>query len=144
MILSGSNISLDGKMTEGTSKMITFEEIGKYLDKLELEKKFDMMGKIVEDVLYPKITVSPTDIDDLGWLRCSPRTNYACVRLTKENRALVRLWLLGEAGFESVHIERSGLNTEHGDIKLNEWIVQEPNGATAFYSDEDFRKCYHI
>jgi len=123
--------------------MTTFEEIGRYLDKLQLEKKFDTMMKIAENVLYPKITVQGR-VDDLEWLRCFPRDNYACIQLTEENRDLVRLWMLGEAGFESVHIEVSGLGTEHGVIKINEWIVQEPNGATVFYSNEEFKRCYHV
>lgn len=123
--------------------MVSFEEIGKYLDKLEVEKKFDMINKIIEDVLYPKVTVN-TNVDSLQWLDCSPRVNYQCLKLTKENKFLVRVWLLGEAGFESVHVERTGINTEHGDVKHGEWIVQEPNGATVFYSDEDFHKTYHV
>lgn len=120
--------------------MATFQEIGAYLDKLYTDGKFDLMGKIVEDLICTKINVpSP---DDLKWLSCSPRLNYSCIKLTKENVASVRAWLLGEAGFDQADHESYGIDTEYGQIKWDEWIVQEDNGATVFYTEDDFKKCY--
>src|SRR5688500_13271917 len=97
MIPNGSNTSLDGKMMEDTSKMVSFKEIGEYLDKLEIEKKFDLMAKIVEDLTYPKINVSPPD--DLQWSKCSPVVSYECIQLTKENLNSLRFYLNCEFGF---------------------------------------------
>ena len=125
--------------------MATFKEIGEYLDKLELEKKFNLIGGIVEDVLIPKVKkFIPTPPDDLQWAQCSPKVHYSCIRLTRYNVDSIKVWMLGEAGFEDVEVKYFGLDTEYGSVKWGEWIVQEPNGATVFYTEEDFDKCHLI
>lgn len=64
--------------------MTTFKEIGQYLDKLQLEKKFNLMGKIVEDLVYPKIKVNTES--EPYWMTYVPKEpKRKCLQLTKEN-----------------------------------------------------------
>jgi len=120
--------------------MMTFEEIGRYLDKLELEKKFNVMASIVEDVLKPRIPPSP---DNLVWRTCSPKVNYQCIQLTKNNAQSIRTWLEGECGFFEATIKDFGLDTDFGHIKWNEWIVLEPNSAVVFYTEDGFKNSFN-
>lgn len=125
--------------------MSTFQEIGKYLDKLELEKKFDLLGKIAEDVLYPKINdAAKTLVEELKLSRCTPKVNYDCIKLTSDNKWLVKDWLRQECGFDVVAAKDFGLQTEYGDIKWGDWIVREPGDATVFYDNEFFRQNFLV
>lgn len=122
---------------------MTFEELGKYLDSLDIPKRLDQVGRILEDTAFPKVTVNAPPPDDLQWSKCSPRADYPYIQLTRQNCASVRTWMLGEAGFDRVDREQKGLHTEYGDVKWGEYIVQEPDGATSFYSQQEFEKFYH-
>jgi len=123
--------------------MTSFEEIGKYLDKLQLEKKFDLMTKIAEDLLFPQIFVTTQSKPDrINWESCSPKLNYDCVLLSKENVDSVRAWMTSEGNFEYADASGLGITTEHGDIHYGEWIVLESNGAVVFVGSEEFKKDY--
>lgn len=123
--------------------MTKFKELGEYLDNLDINGKLDQIFKILENITFPQIEVK--DIprpDDLNWSICSPRVNYECIQLTKQNVHSVRSWLMGESGFFEATIKDFGLDTDCGYLGWNDWIVLEPNGAVVFYTNDDFANCY--
>lgn len=122
--------------------MTTFEDIGRYLDKLQLEKKFDLMGKIVEDVLYPKITVNPDKVPTIAWKQCAPRVFYRCTQVYKSNAEDVAEWLRQNRRFDEVSVTDRGITTEYGEILWTDWIVLEPHDAVVFIDDNEFEKQY--
>lgn len=122
--------------------MISFEEIGKYLDKLDVEKKFDLMTKVVENLINPKIKASSPD--DLQWFVCTPAVTQQGVQLTKENIDSLRSYLIGECGFFEARVKDFGLDTDYGPLKWNEWVVLTPSGAVTFYEEGDFESSFTI
>lgn len=123
--------------------MVSFKEIGAYLDKLELEKKFDLMTKVVEDLIYPKIKVAPPP-DDLQWFVCTPAVTQQAVQLTKENVDSIRSYLIGECGFFEARLNSFGLDTDYGPLKWNEWVVLTPSSAVVFYEEGDFESSFTL
>lgn len=121
--------------------MATFQEIGTYLDKLYTDGKVDLMRKIVEDLINPRINEKQPE---LKWNKCSPKVNYQCVQLRKENVWSIKQWLLDEGNFDEVDIKDTGLHTEYGDIKWTDWIVQEPGNAIVFYDNEFFKQNFLV
>lgn len=122
--------------------MTTFEDIGKYLDKLQLEKKFDLMQRILEDVLYPKINVNEDKLVSLVWNQCAPRIFYNCIQVYRSNCKDVAEWLRQNSRFDEVSITDRGITTEYGEILWTDWIVLEPNEAVVFIDDKEFEEQY--
>lgn len=120
--------------------MTTFKEIGEYLDKLHVDGKADIMRKIVEDLIMPQINSKL----EVKWSRCTPKVNFNCIKLTKENIRSIKEWLLDDGGFEDVAVKDFGLTTEHGNIYWTDWIVLEPGNAVVFYDNDTFRKDFLV
>lgn len=118
---------------------MNFTELGKYLDKLKLDDKLDQVFKILEDIAFPAIKVEPEVQNSINWLEATPKKSYPCFRLEKTNIMAVKTWMLS-AGFDYLKETEDGLDTEHGFIKWDEWIVCEENDAIAFYSQNEFTR----
>jgi len=106
--------------------IMTFEELGKYLDSL--------IDKTKEDTVKKKPT--------LVWTQCAPRVFYKCVQLSEQNVNQIVKWLLNTGRFDSVRTTQSGIDTEYGEVLWSDWIIQEPHDAVVFIDKNEFEKQY--
>lgn len=121
-----------------------FEEIGKLLDDLKIEEKIKQASALLDKVAFPETKVRAKQTDELEFASCSPKVNYKCVQLKKENAVLIKNYLLNEKNYWNIEITERGVDTEYGIIKWGWWIVLEPNSAVVYYDEEEFDNDFYM
>lgn len=133
-----------------------FEELGKYLDGLEIDKRLEQVGRILEEIAFPPQEVKEDqpkvkfdkDKTEQFWMSCTPKEtmHMNCAYVTKAN-----LFLIGE------HLARCGYSVEHGhnaitakyqyqnfDIKYGKWIILKGDKVYAVLGDQEFKSRYKV
>ncbi len=131
-----------------------FEEIGKYLDSLEIDKKLDQVGRILEKVAFPKTEVKEPEVkfDENSannfWETCTPKDtmHMSCAYVTKANLFLISEYLR-KLGY-SVDHKHNGIEARHhyqrADINYGKWIIIKDGKIQAVLPDAEFREKYKL
>lgn len=131
-----------------------FEDIGKLIDSLELDKKIDQVGRILERVAFPATEVKEPEVKfdknkiDQFWMACTPKDtmHMNCVYITKANLFLIGEYLKG-LGYVIEH-KHNGLEARHhyqrAEITYGKWVIVNNDKIQAVLADADFKEKYKV
>lgn len=131
-----------------------FEEIGKYLDDLELDKKLEQVGRILEKMAFPATEVKEPEVKfdknkaEQFWMSCTPKDtmHMSCAYVTKANLFLISEYLR-KLGYIVDH-RHNGIEARHhyqrAEITYGKWIIINNDKIQAVLSDAEFKEKYKV
>ena len=121
---------------------MSFEELGKKLDKLVGPENAKLAMQLIENFAHPLREVKVNS--QINWINVFPNTPREAVKLDKNNAQSIIDWMVETAGFDFAEPIPEGISTDCGEVHWNEWIVLEDYEAVVFYDEEQFNNHYLI
>lgn len=127
---------------------MNFQQLGKIIDDLQLDRKLNQVSKIMEDLANPKVQVKDEEAwDSHCWMKCKPRipetkaVQLYFANVNKVSKSLEKL------GYRISSIEAGILATLRDTvfrIQFNDWIVVSDKDVLSVWTDDAFKENFEL